>query len=140
MTKKLGTHNSKIMALKSQVLGKYVIARAWEYANSNDYKVRHVSLVDNPVMVSRSAKTARKLLDLIPEHVRELVADEETELHRALRDLDRAIASGDRYVDYHRSQIKRSEERLHMLKALLAHPIDIVEVTSTTTVIESVVP
>lgn len=139
MARKPGTHTAKIMALKSQVLGKYIVARAWEYGD-NDYKVRYLSLVDNPVMVSRSTKTARKLLDLIPERVKEMVAEEESRLHDALRDLDREIATGGRYVEYNQNRVKRSEENLHKLKALLSHPIDVVEVTSVTTTSERVVP
>lgn len=139
MAKKPGTYTATVMALKSQVLGKYVIARAWGYSN-DDYRVRHIELSDHPVMVSRSVKTARRLIGMLPVCAEEKLREEEARLHDAMQDLDREIAKNGPYIKFNADRVERFKKRAEEMRAILHAPIDVVEVVSITTVTERVVP
>lgn len=139
MAKKPGTYTTTVMALKSQVLGKYVIARAWGYGN-DDHRVRHLELVDNPVMVSRSTKTARRLISMLPACAEEKLREEEARLADAMHELDREIAKNGPYIKFCTDRVERSRNRVREMHALLHAPVDVVEVVVTTTVTERVVP
>lgn len=142
MTKKPGTHTNTIMALRSRALGRYVVARAWKQIDADEYRVHHVTLVDKPVMVCRSAKTARLLVGMMPRRVMEMIAEARDSMDRAQTNLDNGIRAGwcAADLDHARRWIETLEARLVELDALLASPVDVVEVVITTTVVERVLP
>jgi hypothetical protein len=127
------------MAFKSPLLGKYVSVRAWEY-QPGDLCVRYLSISDRPISVARTVKSARKLLDMVPDRLREMIVEVEKNLEQARKDLAHDISVHDsRYLEYHERQVKDLETRLRELAILLNGPIDVVRVESVTTTTETVI-
>lgn len=138
MARKPGIHKSTIYAFKSQVLGKYLYARAWGYDGPNDYLVRRLETHDNPVMVAKSEKSARALLDMLPEYLVKQLAKADESVYRAQRELDAAVNRGQPHRYYERSLEQAQGQRDEIL-AMLNHPIDLVLVETTTETKEIVV-
>ncbi len=139
MARKPGIHKSTIYSLKSHVLGKYIMARAWEYQGSNDYKVRHMSINDHPISIAKSRKTAEKLRSMLPDHIRETIVNIEDRIDAIRRDLDNDRTQGGRYIKYHEERIERGLAEIKDMAALLTNPIDIVMIETTTETKETVV-
>lgn len=134
-----GTHTSTVLAFKSPVLNRYVSVRAWEY-HPGDRCVRYLDILDRPTSVARTIKSARELLDMVPNRLREMIVEVEVNLEQARKDMaDDISVHGARYREYHEQRVKGLEIRLHELVVLLNGPIDIVSVESVTTTTEKVI-
>lgn len=139
MAKKPGTYTSTIFALKSRALGTYLQARAWSYGDStpDGYRIRSFRFVDNPVSVSKTEKSAKKLVDMIPAYVSSYIQEQEDRIAAEETQLLGNIAA------YQRSwkivTIKRIRDDIDRLNLMMSGPIDIVRIDSTTTITETIV-
>ena len=84
----------------------------------------------------------RLLVSMIPWRVMEMIAEARDSIDRAQTNLDNGIKAGwcAADLDHARRWIETLEARLVELDALLASPVDVVEVVITITVVERVVP